>query len=453
MGLLRRYKRGFGWTAWEVLLGGFILLIVYQGALRKWFLPGLSTPLYVAKDVALLGAFALYGFREQVRLTGPLRRTLFPVILGGFTFVVCLQAFNFYVPSLAVGLLGIRSYLLYTLLVILVPVALDRIQRPDRVLLVASQLLIVPVLLLGMYQYSQPVGDWINQYVADDSQAVGVLSRPRITGTFSYIGGMGAFLLFSLFFSLGILLAGLRYRHRFYQILGGALLGLSLIVAPMNGSRSVVFGLLLPLPFILYAILTQRRGLAVGLSLLLLSGAGIYVATGSQWATQGWEVIEHRMSKASDQDSRVEDALLDPIEKVSVGGILGYGTGSTHQAAGVLSSSGRVHINGIGYEGEPGRVIIELGIVGAFLYMMLKVWLVWVAWQALRRSSSPWTTMLSVMAFSMIFFHLGTGMIVFNHISSALYWLSAGCAIWVWSHQELRERTHQLAFQEARESA
>jgi hypothetical protein len=413
--------------------------------LRKWIFPGLSTPLYIAKDLALIGSIALFGLRGVFRLTTPLRRTLLPLLWGGFAFIVCLQTFNLNVPSVAVGLIGLRSYLLYTALLVILPIALERVQRPERVLLIASLTLIVPVLLLGMYQYSQPVGSWINQYVADDTQAVGVLSRPRITGTFSYIGGMGSFLLFSLFFALGILLAGFRDRRRFYQILGGGLLGLALIVAPMNGSRSVVFGLLLPLPLVLYAVLRQRRGLAVGLGLLLLTVAGAYVATQSAWVTQGWEVIDHRMENASDQDSRVQNALLDPIRKIPVGGVLGYGTGSTHQAANALSSRGRVEIEGVGYEGEPGRVIIELGVFGGLLYLALKAWLAWIGWQALRRSSSTWTTMLSVMSFSMLFYHLGTGMIVFNHISGALYWICAGCAVWVWSRQEVEKKLSQRA--------
>jgi hypothetical protein len=425
------------------MLGLFGVLIVVQGALRKWVFPGLATPLYVAKDVALLGTLVLFGTHQKLRLTVPLRRSSLPVVWGSLTFIVAIQAFNLNVPSVAVGLLGIRSYLLYTVLLLLLPVALERVDRPERVLLGVSLGLIVPVLLLGMYQYSQPVGNWINQYVADDAQAAGVLSRPRITGTFSYIGGMGSFLLFSLFFALGILLAGFRDRRRFYQILGGGLLGLALIVAPMNGSRSVVFGLLLPLPLVLYAVLRQRRGLAVGIGLLLLTTAGAYVATQSAWVTQGWEVIDHRMENASDQDRRIQNALLDPIRKIPVGGVLGYGTGSTHQAANALSSRGRVQIEGVGYEGEPGRVIIELGVFGGLLYLALKAWLAWIGWQALRRSSSTWTTMLSVMSFSMLFYHLGTGMIVFNHISSALYWICAGCAVWVWSREEVEKKLSQ----------
>jgi O-antigen ligase len=213
----------------------------------------------------------------------------------------------------------------------------------------------------------------------------------------------------------------------------------------MNGSRSVVLGLLVPLPFVLYTILRRQRGLVVGVTLLLLTLVGAYAASESAWVTQGWEVIEHRMETASDQDTRVQSMLLDPIRKIPVGGVLGYGAGSTHQAATALSNEGRIQIEGVGYEGELGRVIIELGIFGALLFVSLKIWLTWIAWKALRRASNAWTTFLSVMAFSQLFLYLGVGMIVFNHVSSALYWICAGCAVWVWSRQEHRLRLQRSA--------
>jgi len=424
--------------AWVWMLGLFGALIILQGALRKWALPSLATPLYVAKDVALLGALVSLGVRQVPRLTVPLRRTLLPVLWGGFAFFVAIQAFNLNVPSAIVGVLGVRSYLLYSTLLVLLPRAMQYVKHPKRLLLGVSLTLVLPVLLLGMYQYSQPPGSWINQYVSDQAQITTVLSRPRITGTFSYIGGMGSFLTFSLFFGLGVFLSGLRYRDRFYQLLGGSILGLALIVAPMNGSRSVVLGVLVPLPFVLYVLLRRHRGAAVGASLLLLTLAGAYVASESGWVTRGWDVIEERMERTSDRDTRVQSMLLDPVRKINVGGLVGYGAGSTHQAAAALPGEGRIRIPGTGYEGELGRVLIELGIIGALLFLSLKAWLAWIGWQALRRSDTPWTTFLSVMAFSKLFLNLGTGMIVFNHTSGALYWVCAGCAAWVWSRQEVR---------------
>jgi hypothetical protein len=249
---------------------------------------------------------------------------------------------------------------------------------------------------------------------------------------------MGAFLTFSLFLSLGTFIAGLRFQKRFYQLLGGSLLALALVVAPMNGSRSVVLGLLVPLPFVLYTVLRRQRGIAVVAILLVLTLVGAYAASESTWLTQGWETIEHRMASAAEQEKRIENIFLDPIRKIGIGGVLGYGAGTTHQAAGVLAST-RPQIP-VGYEGELGRVVLELGIIGAAIFVGLKAWLAWMAWQAMRRSATTWTMLLSITGFSVLFLNLGVGMIVFNHISGALYWICAGCAAWVWSRQE-----HQLA--------
>ena len=417
------------------MLGAFAVLIVMQGALRKWFLPGLSTPLYVAKDIALIGALVPFMWRYGFHFPDVTRKSLLPTLLGAFTFVVLLQAFNFNVPSAIVGILGVKSYLLYTILLFLLPVVLERVEKPER-LVTGVVVAVVPVLLLGFYQYSQPVDAWINQYVSEDMTEVAVMSRPRITGTFSYIGGMGAFLSFSMFLGLAIVLAGFRHGHRWYQLLGAGLLGLALVVAPMNGSRSVVLGFLVPLPFVFFAVVRGLRAGAVlaGLSVLLVVGG--YVATETEWATQGWDVIEHRMENASDRDTRVQGMFADPIRKLTVGGVLGYGAGSTHQAAGALSSTGRIQIPGVYYEGELGRVIIELGIIGALLFLALKAWLAWAAWQFMRRAETAWMVVLSVLSFSFLFLNLAVGMIVFNHIAGALYWICAGCAVWGWSRQE-----------------
>ena len=57
-----------------------------------------------------------------------------------------MQAFNLRVPSLAVGLLGIRNYLLYSVLLIVVPMALQYVRRPRRLVTTVGLVVIVPVL-------------------------------------------------------------------------------------------------------------------------------------------------------------------------------------------------------------------------------------------------------------------------------------------------------------------
>lgn len=421
------------------MVGLFAVLIIWQGAFRKWFLPGLQTPLYIAKDIVLVGALVLYGVQHRFRLGAPLRRTMFSILWGGLAFVVTVQIFNFHFPSLLGSVIGARSYLLYTGLLVLMPPIMDRIRQPERVLTWIVLLGIMPVLILGYYQYGQPTDAWVNQYVAEEANVVGVSGRPRITGTFSYIGGMSAFLSLSVFVAIATFLSGLKYRNTCYFWLGSVLLLTALIVAPMNGSRSVVLGILIPLPFILYTVFKGRRGASAAfVSLLLLIGMG-YLFQQSSLVSQGWETVGERLEdgqRSGEQEARIENLFRDPISKMEVSGILGYGTGGTNNAS--VALTGQSVNPGVGYEGELGRVIIELGVVGGLFFFLLKAWLAWTAWQALARARTAWTTLLAITVFSNLFLTLIAGMIVFNHIAGSLYWLCAGVAIWLWSRQEAR---------------
>jgi hypothetical protein len=425
------------------------VLIVVQGALRKWVFPGLSTPLYIAKDLVLLGGLGLFVERYGFRLPSAAKKTMLPVLWGGLAVIVCLQAFNLRVPSLAVGLLGIGNYLLYSVLLVMVPMALHHVRRPGRLVTIIGIGVIAPVLGLGFYQYTMPVDHWINQYVAAGAPVNAIQGDPRITGPFSYIQGMGSFLVFSLAFGAAVTITGFRRGDQWKQILGPPLLIFALLVAPMNGSRSVIFGVFLALPFVLYRAFQRgrRTSLVLGVcALVLVSG---YMATQTEWATQGWAAFEQRVETASDQGSRVEAMLWDPIEKIDI--LLGYGAGSTHPGATALSAEGRVYPEGVNYEEELGRVIVELGLVGGILFLALKLWILWMAWDAMKRARTSWEDVLCMTAFVVAFLHLTVEKIVFNHIGGSIYWLCAGAALWVWcrrSHASGQVRSNRVASRE-----
>lgn len=428
---------------WVYLVVLFAVLIVAQGALRKWIFPGLSTPLYIAKDVALFGGLIAFLWRRDFRLAIPLRQTLLPILWGGLACIVVLQAFNLNVPSALVGILGIRSYLLYSVLLVLMPVALQYVERPQRLVSIVAIGVVAPILCLGMRQYTMPQGHWINQYAAEGAQVETVMGRTRITGTFSYIQAMRPFLIFSFAFGVGTLIAGIRRERRWYQIIGLVLLGLSLVVAPMNGSRGVVFGICLALPFVLYAAFQQGRRTALVLGIVLLVLVGGYIGTQTDLAVRAWETFQTRVESASDRGgnvSRIESMLWDPIDKVSIGGILGYGAGATHPGASLLAPLEA--LPDVGGEEELGRVIIELGVFGAAFFSSLKAWILWVVWQAMMRARTAWEDIICMTAFPVALQHLYVDKIVFNHVGGAIYWLCVGAAVWVWSRRSTPKARH-----------
>jgi len=437
-----------GLPAWLYLLCGFGVLIIVQGALRKWAFPNFAKPIYIAKDVVLIAAFGLFIDRHGVRLPTAAKQTGLPLLWGSLAVVVCLQAFNLRVPSAAVGLLGIRNYLLYTVLLVMVPMALQHVRRPKRVVTFVGLAIVAPVLALGFYQYTMPVNHWINQYVAAGAPVNAIAGDPRITGPFSYIQGMGTFLVFSMAFGTAVLIAGIRRGSRWYQFLGAPLLGLALVVAPMNGSRSVIYGVVLAAPFVLYRALQRGRRTALVVGICGLVVVGGYIGTQAEIVTQGWETFVKRAERAPNQ-SRVESMLRDPIKKVDI--LLGYGAGSTHPGASALSSEGRVHPEGVSYEEELGRTIVELGVIGGMIFLALKLWILWMTWEGMGRARNSWEDILCMTAFIVAFLHLTVEKIVFNHIGGSIYWLCAGAALWVWSrrsHASEQVRPSRMASRE-----
>ena len=144
-----RIQKKPGWV-WAFTL--FLLLIVVQGALRKWVFPGLAGPLYIAKDVALLTAFTLYVLRHGLRVPSTLKKGLFPVLWLGLAVITFLQMFNINLPGPANAIIGFKSYMFYTVLLMLVPFYLDQIAVPYLFIRKAVIVVFVPVLILGFLQ-------------------------------------------------------------------------------------------------------------------------------------------------------------------------------------------------------------------------------------------------------------------------------------------------------------
>jgi O-antigen ligase len=90
----------------------------------------------------------------------------------------------------------------------------------------------------------------------------------------------------------------------------------------------------------------------------------------------------------------------------------------------------------VSYEEELGRVIVELGLIGGMLFFALKLWVLWMTWDAMQRARTSWEDILCMTAFIVAALHLIVEKIVFNHIGGSIYWLCVGAALWVWSRRD-----------------
>ena len=432
---------------WKWLVGLFFLLVIVDGALRKWVLPGQSQLLFVLKDAVLWGGFLAYAtWRSPTQLPKPLRRTWVPVLLVGYIALVLVQAFNLRQPNLMVSALGLKAHLAFLPLVVLMPaiIAETTERRAIRLLWYYTLLVVLPLAALSVYQFYQPPSAWINQYVREMETIATVAGHVRVISTFSYVGSHTAYLTFNAFLGIGILLAGLRYRRRNLLLLGGLLFGATVVVLPMAGSRSPIVIIAVAVAVLLSVVESRHTGALRALAVLLVLGVVVVQVTG---LGEGWTALAERATEAGveNTESRIENVFLSPLYGIERGGLLGYGAGSAHQAAPRFVSGAFTHTwLPEGYIESPlARQIVELGTLGWLLLTTLKMLLLYLAYQTIQRGQRVLEIIVGVAAFCMLLAQLPFP-VIYNVVAGAFYWGSAGAMLGVWSLQQVRRRGRRL---------
>ncbi|MFL6197466.1 MAG: hypothetical protein ACJ75H_24985 [Thermoanaerobaculia bacterium] len=413
---------------WRTAVQLAMVLLVFEGAIRKWLVPGAQDLIYFAKDVLLLGAYAGY-FRDRPRLRW-VRLPPLPTLYGVLAFSAVLglvQIFNPALPNLLVGIFGFKAYFFYVPLLFVLPAVF----RDDASLyhfLRRYCLIAIPVGLLATAQFVAPSSSLLNTYARSGEDAYiatfGSSAFVRVTATFSFITGYTAYLLATAILMLCLLAAG-GWRFRGHLLLFGAL-GLTILGMFMSGSRGPV--LLIVLLFPLYwwlAVIRERGGgavfgrLVIALSLL----AGVLVLTGDQ----AIEAFRGRAAGVSDVRNRVASPLLSPFLLLPDAGLLGFGIGSTHQTAAALAPNLAPYswLHGLIVEVESGRVMLELGPIGFLLVYFARIYLAAFAFGQILVLRTRFHRTLATASF-LYFLTALPGGVVFDVTSDVFYWFYAG---------------------------
>ncbi len=419
------------WAAsrWRRALQIVMVLLVVEGAIRKWLLPSAQDIVYFAKDVLLLGIYAGY-WRERSRLeSGPrLPPVLVAAVSAGAVFGI-LEAFNPNLPNLLVGVLGWKAYFFYIPLLWVVPVAFSTSGQ-----LAAAvrwyAFLSVPIGLLSALQFMSGPDATINAYARTGGVPVlattfGSSGEVRVTGTFSYISGYASYLLVVAMLILASLTAT-RWRLRGNLFLYAALT-LAILGMFMTGSRGPVFTLALLFP--LYGWLgVAREGAGsptVGRALLGLSLVAAllnYVGSDAIGAFYG-----RAAGSSSEMNSRILSPFLGPIPALEASGLTGFGIGATHQTAETVTAGIEPYswLRGNLMEDEPGRVMLELGPLGFFLIYFVRVLLIVVATKQVFRLRHAFHRAIATSC-ALFFLSQLPGAVVFNVTADLYYWFFAG---------------------------
>lgn len=367
------------------LLWIYVLLLIFEGALRKWILPGLASPLILVREpVTLLALYSAWPLlRKQLW-----RQWLQPLfVIGPLAFVLAITVGH---GDLFTALYGLRVLVLQLPLIFVFASVFNRedVIRFSWVLLWLS----IPMTLLLVLQSNQPDTHILNTAPGGIGTAslAGALGRSRPSGTFTFITGVVGFYSLAAA-SLLILLYNTRIRllGRLVCIVGG----IALVVAlPVSISRSLLAGYIMVIVAVIAAQALNRAklfplfagllalALAIGIATTIPAFQDTSEAFMSRWENASGEQIDEvgNAGIAVGQiQGRVLPGFTEPFSKLTNLPILGYGIGM----------GSNVGVQRLGLQsfalGENGWDVI-FGEMGPVLGLVFVIWRIALAMWILR---------------------------------------------------------------------
>lgn len=411
-------RRSSAPVVWMTLLLASIFL---EGLGRK-FVPQIPPmAFYFLKDVVLLAGLVIFGIRRNVISAarwayGSFALVLLPAV--GFT---VLQAANPEHGSPLLALLGLRSYWLWWLSPVIIASALRDHDDRERTIAILSKMGIFMV-LFAYLQFASPPDAAINAYAWEGAtpDIVGTTRRVRVSSTFSYLSGFTNFVVLVPGVLLGLALAQRRRGQRWMGLIAAAMITSA---APLTGSRAAVL-----LGIGCVAVVAMTSGF-----LLTRTGRRAFVAVVLALtvtvlaAPEAIEGVQHRF-ELSDTDSRIVEALavFPPIALSHYNyPLFGIGTGMQQNARFALGVRAPYNV-----EAPEGRYLVELGVVGYFLFWLARLGLfVMLARIALRLRRRGWAG-ASATAFGLALVTI-PGNLVFDHVFQSMYFTFVGLVLHV----------------------
>ena len=412
---------------WRRSLKAVFILLVFEGALRKWVLPQASEMIYFLKDVVLIGAYLnFYAFsvpKDKLPRKGGRKivNILIFIAMGWCIF----QVFNPSLGSPLVGIFGLRGYLVYIPLIWMIPYLFESEDELYKFLR-SHLLLTIPCGLIGIVQFFSPYDSFINAYA--DEAAVGKATFGA-TLTTSSVGPSehhsATWPRATSSRSVALLIALLSFKQSLkWQLLGVIALFLVSINSFMTGSRTTILAEVLFLIGYLCAKGLTRPSSAVRLLKKLIVPTIIVAIAGFIWFSPAIEAFWLRTTSNKDVSGRILLSFTEPIDFIKYKELDGFGTGATHQAAPTI----RLILNlppgeviPTYFEPEMGRIALELGPLGFLFWYGLRVSILIMLLRTFLTLKTRFLRELALVAFLLQLIQIN-GFLVFHHTYAVYYW-------------------------------
>ena len=415
-------------SKWRTAGRSLLFILIFEGVFRKWLLPAASDYIYFFKDWILIGS--LIGLYRSGQLGAPILWRGVTFWMWPITILVSLEAFNPVMASPIAGLMGIKMWILWPMFIFLVPRLFDDMEQFKSYLAKLTGAFLV-VAGLAMVQFALPSGHILNQYVREqESMAVfGDLGFARVCSTFPYLTGFTNYLAFC---PAVFLPAALFLRGRLASILQFVVVPLLIGVSSMTGARIMIYYLSAYVPVFLFMGLLSgaiRIGKVVQICLITGGLTIVLVAFNPLFLSSALALIERTSAVSQGDDTAVGRSFGSYTAAVEspTYSIFGEGVGATMDGARNLASQAGLPIApSTRYaESEPGRVMIETGIIGLVLWTGFKLYLMGMAWVMFRERKAPFgrAISLAVFLYLVILFPAAPS---YDHTVAPFYWFNVG---------------------------
>lgn len=362
---------------------GLLLLLfitTLSGALRKWLsIPSTLNNVFVGLIILIptLLIFLKSEHKHEYHLSKGIFYTYF--------FFLAIMAMNPLNHTLYHGLFGILIHLLF--FGILWAYQKNKASFIDKKFISTTLVLLAIQVIIGSIQYSSPGDSFINRYAVDEESTAGaalVGDAVRVTGTFSYIAGYGAFILLALFISFYLIKKEIYPKYNFLilsSVFYGALLSGSRGTVGFVGLTIIMFFLLETKSFFngrtVFNVLAAST-IFLFINTLLGDPVKVYDRVG-----RSYDNFMQRFDNSSEEgESRLTKDIYEAFDGKYEYGLTGIGLGSTYQGANILFGQSPQAAS-VFYEGELFRTVIE----GGYLLLILRFILLFVLIKNLNLST------------------------------------------------------------------
>lgn len=365
-------KRTWSDPVWQIKLGIWLYfyLLIFEGALRKWFLPGLATPLLIIRD----------PFAFWIIITA-MRYKIFPNVayikivslIGVFSVIT---AMGFGHGNLFVALYGARTLFLHFPMMFIMGKIFTRedVESMGRAVLWIA----IPMAVIIALQFYSPQSAWINRGIGGNAEGGGFSGSGeffRPPGTFSFTTGLVQFYSMVSVFVLYFFIRSERLPK--ILLIGSA--GALIVAIPMSISRSLLFNTIIELMMMVMAVSTKSKHVSKIFTLFGVGILAIAILSQTEFFKVSTGAFTDRFETANEAEGGLENVFVDRF----LGGMikalsestqhsffgLGIGMGSNVGAQLLLGNSNVFLIS----EEEWGRIIGEMGPIMGLILIFVRI--------------------------------------------------------------------------------